>query len=611
MDRASRGKLYAFGTIVQTVQKVFRPQRKRGSPYPNTSKTHSSSRSRVKKKRNKQTDTSRIYSNLRSGTNRKKNQQTSSGNESNRSRMADDGKWQEWPFSDFPISTFVFQENKPMVNAIVSSWNALLKKNIKSDETYEKRLEKLKDDPSELNHTQPFVNGVLRAFFKVYLNERAVRTPNVLSESDSLYLFCGKKVDDEDEARPTAEEKSFLIQGCKRGERVPDAAFFRRGTPVADKDDVSFDKTAQDLGLLVSVGAKRNLKDNGMTTAIFECQRDHAHVSRRSPSKSMQVGFSIITDGVGWYFLYICWKHEGGFPGNWKQSINLSKQIDFATETGKSELANWLLFILDLSLTGPKLSTDFATMKIEGLSLTKILHCGDRSDVSLWKYDSGKFYVLKYFFPSTNWIGNKIDNEKRMEYCLREFKYLKELESNKSQNIAKLLSTSEETVRLDRGFWLHYGGISLEKLDICGKRGQELAVIVKRDIWGSALPSLSDPKTCICHGDIHQSNVLICLETKVATLIDFEGAKKFGASLEDSPIRHRFHGKKEADEEVDKICVAALLGYLWDPLTTNFEGLTEYMIELKSITDLSHRYSLVDEIPDSATRDGVDNIIEG
>ena len=75
VDRASRGKLYAFGTIVQTVQKVFRPQRKRGSPYPNTSKTHRSSRSRVKKKRNKQTDTSRIYSNLRSGTNRKKNQQ--------------------------------------------------------------------------------------------------------------------------------------------------------------------------------------------------------------------------------------------------------------------------------------------------------------------------------------------------------------------------------------------------------------------------------------------------------------------------------------------------------------------------------------------------------
>ena len=528
-----------------------------------------------------------------------------------------------WKFGTLPGSEADHLElvnniagNDDLVKRIVSSWNEMMKTNIRKGETYNERLESLKkgkikkgkaktgkaktgkaktgakDDEEnikEKEHTHPFIFGILRTFFRTYSEQKIysthhadlIRNDATPSEkqyllNSSLYLYTEKQ---DDVANVSQKESLNEVTTYSGFGRRPDAAFFQRGTPVDNSDIVKYDLAAREHGLLVGVEAKKNLGNANMNDALLECQRDYAHLTDKFAFKKNRAGFSIITDGVSWYFLCINWQMilTRDRKYQWKHFIRQSKKMNFETDEEKTELAEWLLFALNLSLTQPNLSADvdgeFSTTVLGRNSLTGIFRNGTRSSVSLWQNNEGEPYVLKLFN-----IGPKEREQKYIKYLKLEMEYLQKLESN--ENTASMVTTMFDG---EYGFWLEYGGTPLEKMDICGKRGQQLAVIVKRDIWYGALAALTAQN--ICHGDIHQLNILVCLKRNKATLIDFESAKDFGRDLSDSPIRHRLD-YDVANEEVDKIAVATTLEYLWDPLKTHFDShLKERLLELKEKID--------------------------
>ena len=133
-------------------------------------------------------------------------------------------------------------------------------------------------------------------------------------------------------------------------------------------------------------------------------------------------------------------------------------------------------------------------------------------------------------------------------------------------------------------------------MDICGKRGQQLAVIVKRDIWSGALPFLHRQR--IAHCDIHQSNVVVCLEQGKAVLIDFESAKEFEQNLSECPIRNAIEGYASpgatVSDDVDKIAVAALLECLWRTEHYNFDKMEDQIQKVSK--EKRRNYSIVQTI---------------
>ena len=512
----------------------------------------------------------------------------------------------EWELGTFPEVDFADRSNSALVEAIVDSWNKLMKCTIKKGETYLQRFEKLKKERNkkdqnpldEVADTHPFMNGILRTFFRKYLpsiqdaksasDEEETAELTYLSNA-SMYLYTESEASNEDPTKPDstnadAIEKSIIEKKLAGEGRRPDAAFFQRGTPVDNSDVVKYDSAVREKGLLVSVEAKKNLLPKNFKEALMECQRDYAHVTQHvEASRQMPVGFSIITDGVDWYFLCIIWRLTLDGQGiKFTHRIQKSPAIHFETKRDKTQLAKWLLFVLDLSLLRPKLLSDpdrvfqgcseFKECHGKDIRLTKVFNSGGRSTTLLWTDDKGD-YVQKYFFVPI-W-------QTSLAYFNRELGFLRQLAGEK--NIIN--QTNSVPFRVPRSIWLQQEGVSLENLDISGRRGQQLALIVKRDIWNGALVVLQNKK--ICHCDIHESNILICLKRNKATLIDFEGAKPFGESLKDSPIRHHYCKFKMAGAHVDKICVAALLECMWSPKKSHFDdkSLVEKMAGLQKNLD--------------------------
>lgn len=172
-----------------------------------------------------------------------------------------------------------------------------------------------------------------------------------------------------------------------------------------------------------------------------------------------------------------------------------------------------------------------------------------------------------------------------MEYHNNELNVLRELASTGGGGIVSLIPNIPS---FGDYLWLDYAGVPLENLDICGIRGQQLARIVKTDIREQALPTLN--KKRISHGDIHQANVLVCLEEGQgrAVLVDFESAKGYGSDFKRSPIRHlRF---QRAGPDVDEIAVMALLTCIWNKQYVGFSGMVKVLANVQNKRDKTRRF---------------------
>ena len=408
---------------------------------------------------------------------------------------------------------------------------------------------------SEIDDTQPFVNRLLRDVRK--------QVDSATPRGQSLYLFQERKKE-----RDNDDDKFVVGLGYHLDRsRCPDAAFFMRDSAATN---VKFDKTAQRSAVL-TVEVKRCLDAAHLRNALHEVERDFAELAGGQPTRTMRVGYSIITSGFKWRFVRMWWTVDS--RGKWMRTMEASRVIDFVTDGASfwSTLGRWMKFALTKAMDLPTRQTDLnLELEFNGYryQLDAVLSSGERSTVSRWESAEGTAFVLKV--PA----GGSNERKARLsEYFNRE-----------AENLDKLMKYVEAHRDVERFFprrvpvlhveaatalCLSDEGCALDLLDICGTAGRELALVVKRDIWQGAIDALKELD--LRHCDIYATNIVVngAGDARKAKLIDWESAVGLGSPGKVHSPTHT----PEVDhkvEDLDAKCAASMLWFLWDYAAASF-----------------------------------------
>jgi predicted Ser/Thr protein kinase len=474
----------------------------------------------------------------------------------------------------------------------------------------------------EKDETQPFVNGILAAALPVLSAHHAsilASSTGDLGRMDEtgsngytnavheLVLFT--KIAPGINGSATSAANHITEQ--TKADRRPDAAFCRLGNlqspgnqsgtrparqgrkPVRP-DFGKLDRAARSKNTYFTVEAKSTLDASHNLAAFIECERDLAAISS-VPADKLRAGFSIVTDGMNWYFLRIAWKLRQDIT--WEREVVISEKVTIHPKGSFIELAEWLLFILESSMA-PTVCTDLGKTLCQetnglSLSLNKIFsHDGNRSTTSCWRVkgdDVDALVVLKacqiFGFPL-----QAARDEKNRGYMRKETALLRNFAQSGTMPDCfpkiSLLESRLPSLR-DGGLWLEYSGEAIGTLEIGGERGRVLAAIVYRDIYCRALAFLAARN--LCHGDIHEHNILISSDR--AVLIDFESAVDFNDSLSNSPVKYRCAAITAGAKEVDELIVSGLVTCLAKSKCTDFKEM-KTLVQVESFKEEEWKSSI-------------------
>ena len=498
------------------------------------------------------------------------------------------------------VGTWEMQElhgsEKQAASNLTTSWKKL--SNVKLVKAQLEHLRKNRQSPSkaqspqairvpkktrssfELDHTQPFVNSILSAatdeLGKIFEETRVPPEPagaqKEYFEATDLVFFSEKSC-----------IKSCCTSNCfhdfNRFHRNPDAAFL----DYAKNCKRIFCPAARSSDIRMSVEAKRFLDQSHKNEALIECERDLAVSTLPLPACMMRAGYSIVTDGISWYFLRINWQWSFRTGKTaWMRQIRISPCIDVSKPRGWTELADWMVYTFVQSVKTREMQSYFhVKYPLLGggeLAVNSLLGGGSRflTMRGALESDGSSEVVIKRVRLQPEQAIYVDRNSRNKQYLKKEIDTLTRLSNCVGvAGISPLLEPSDRAVAIENK------GISLDRLGIGGKRGLVLAKIVKSCIWDVALKYLQELR--IAHCDIHQANIVVLLSSNSASLVDFESATEFGKDVEHSPTRI-WHPKKKNDRlpaaaESDERCLRALLACLC----------------AKDVTDYSQRNSLVFE----------------
>ena len=375
--------------------------------------------------------------------------------------------------------------------------------------------------------------------------------------------------------------------------RRPDSLLYLGG-----KDDTAtrLTKEMQRIGALVALEHKKSISDNGLfRKAVFEIQRDHAEKVQPADFLHSPAFHGVVTDGIEWTFLELKLIQTRS-AGKMAFSTEIMESERVSIWDGKEfnfrALADWLVYILRQSLT----VKETRILNNRGIEQKTELKLGSHTMKVSKCLDVGRYYIAKassFSNPSEHLVLKSPipvdDDDKEVRRFVIEKKNL------------DLFASCTTIVNRARGFddvvdflVLEDAGIGLDQLVTGGQAGKELATIVYRDIWVSALEALKEKK--ICHADIHPGNIAVSTGRDgkyKATLLDLESAKGFGENLDDSPIKYHNLTSKVANHSLDQMSLVAILECLW--YKGSFEGI-EQKIGEQNTGDATSVIPVIEEI---------------
>lgn len=267
---------------------------------------------------------------------------------------------------------------------------------------------------SEVHVTQPFVNGVLVCAMQVFqeMYKLRVRTGSEKHWGESeLIMYAERPV----MGTWTKSDVTNVRSKRKRTwHRIPDAIVFSQGQNSQVK---AFTPAAQSKQCCLTTEAKRVLDAAHLREALVECERNFGRQTDPAPRKVKPLGFSIVTDGVDWYFLQMKWTYT--MNQEWKRCITISEKIDV---TDSAELAKWLVFVFNCTITKTEDETGF-----------EIVAGSDREhSVDILSYSTRSFTAEVVKLDGTQvvlkrWHRIQSRRKKSELYCEEELRYLKQL----------------------------------------------------------------------------------------------------------------------------------------------------------------------------------------
>ncbi|CAB9529875.1 unknown protein [Seminavis robusta] len=375
------------------------------------------------------------------------------------------------------------------------------------------------------------------------------------------------------------------------GVRCPDSAFFLQGT---GDDSSGFNHEVSGLANLICFKHKSSLSGKQKKRdALSELTRDYVQKLCAVDILGPQIGYGVVTDGIEWFFVKIEAKREGrrevaSFLVYESKTVNIYDGNDYDFQ----ELAKFLIFTFTESIEESKLSkSPFVNIQDEDY----------KELLENIQFDNTRGFKITRILATQRFFAAKATSSEQKEVVLKiiyKQAGIRAKESVPSECWSSLTTyEASKTVQLLSGYdddetivppflVLEDAGEPLDKLVVSGNAGKELAKVVKRDIWGTALEALRQHK--LVHADLHPGN--ICVKEYngelQALVVDLESAVLEGSELAESPIKHRedllLSGQK-AQLRMDESMIIAILQSLWHK--GSFHELIQCAKELKKMSD--------------------------
>ncbi|CAB9527427.1 unknown protein [Seminavis robusta] len=231
--------------------------------------------------------------------------------------------------------------------------------------------------------------------------------------------------------------------------------------------------------------------------ALSELTRDYVQKLRAVDILGPQIGYGVVTDGIEWFFVKIEAKREdrsrevASFLVYESKTVNIYDGNDYDFQ----ELAKFLIFTFTKSIVESKLSkSPFVNIQDED----------DKELLENIQFDNTRGFKITRILATQRFFVAKATSSEQKEVVMkiiykqagiRAKRMLVELDNLRS------LKDCPAVVRLAAGYGddqpivppflvLEDAGEPLDKLVVSGNAGKELAKVVKRDIWGTALEAL-------------------------------------------------------------------------------------------------------------------------
>ena len=377
----------------------------------------------------------------------------------------------------------------------------------------------------------------------------------------------------------------------KAGVRCPDSAFFLQGT--GDDPCSDFNREVSGLANLICFEHKSSLSGKPKKRdALLELKRDYVQKLRAVDILGPQIGYGVVTDGIEWSFVKIearrqGRKEEAGLLVYESKTVNVYNGNDYNFQ----ELAKFLTFTFTKSIVESKLPKS-PFVNIQDEDDKELLENVQFDDARRFKIT--RILATERFFVAKATTSEQRDVVLKIVYKLvssRARRTLVELDNLRS------LKDCPAVVNLAAGYGddqtsvlpflvLEDAGEPLDKLVVSGNAGKELAKVLKRDIWETALEALRLHK--LVHADLHPGNICVreCNGELQALIVDLESAVQEGGELAESPIKHRddlIRSGQKAELKMDESMVIAILQSLWQK--GSFHELIQCVKELKGMRD--------------------------
>eukprot|EP00339_Tiarina_fusa_P013170 CAMPEP_0117055832 /NCGR_PEP_ID=MMETSP0472-20121206/38727_1 /TAXON_ID=693140 ORGANISM="Tiarina fusus, Strain LIS" /NCGR_SAMPLE_ID=MMETSP0472 /ASSEMBLY_ACC=CAM_ASM_000603 /LENGTH=712 /DNA_ID=CAMNT_0004772025 /DNA_START=151 /DNA_END=2290 /DNA_ORIENTATION=- len=377
----------------------------------------------------------------------------------------------------------------------------------------------------------------------------------------------------------------------KASVRCPDSAFFLQGT--GDDPCSGFNREVSGLANLICFEHKSSLSvKQKKRDALLELKRDYVQKLRAVDILGPQIGYGVVTDGIEWSFVKIearrqGRKEEAGLLVYESETVNVynGKNYNF------QELAKFLTFTFTKSIVESKLSkSPFVNVQDED----------DKELLENVQFDATRRFKITRILATERFFVAKAATSEQKDVVL---KIVYKQERNRARRMLveldnlRILKDCPAVVNLAVGYGddqtsvppflvLEDAGEPLDKLVVSGNAGKELAKVVKRDIWGTALKALRLHK--LVHADLHPGNICVreCNGELQALIVDLESAVQEGGELAESPIKHRedlLCSGQKAELKMDESMVIAILQSLWQK--GSFHELIRCVKELKGMRD--------------------------